>query len=176
MLLLVSHSLLRNEGVDKVIEMGMTPYRVGVMGWRYGGYMTFWTITQTERFKAALAEVLVTNLMSFTGTDDIPGYFGGQPWEVIDLYRKHSPIFNVRGVTTPTMTQHGEADQRVPISKGYEFYNAPRAQGVPARMLMLPRQQHGPNEPKMILKVMQTNLEWFDKYLGQNGSSQTSEK
>jgi dipeptidyl aminopeptidase/acylaminoacyl peptidase len=85
-------------------------------------------------------------------------------------------MFNVRGVTTPTMIQHGEADERVPVSQGYELYNALRAQGVPARMLVLPRQPHGPNEPKMILKVMRTNLEWFDKYLGQSGPSQTSEK
>ncbi|HEV2862358.1 MAG TPA: S9 family peptidase [Pyrinomonadaceae bacterium] len=168
-------------GVDKVIEMGVAdPERLGVMGWSYGGYMTSWTITQTKRFKAASAGAPVTNLMSFTGTADIPGfipdYFGGQPWEALDLYRKHSPMFNVRGVTTPTMIQHGEADERVPVSQGYELYNALRAQGVPARMLVLPRQPHGPNEPKMILKVMQTNLEWFDKYLGQNGPSQTSEK
>ncbi len=168
-------------GVDKVIEMGVAdPDRLGVMGWSYGGYMTSWTITQTKRFKAASAGAPVTNLMSFTGTADIPGfipdYFGGQPWEVMDLYRKHSPMFNVRGVTTPTLIQHGEADERVPVSQGYELYNALRAQGVPTRMLVLPRQPHGPNEPKMILKVMQTNLEWFDKYLGQNGPSQTSEK
>jgi len=168
-------------GVDKVIEMGVAdPERLGVMGWSYGGYMTSWTVTQTKRFKAASAGAPVTNLMSFTGTADItgfiPDYFGGQPWEALDLYRKHSPMFNVRGVTTPTLIQHGEADERVPISQGYELYNALRAQGVPTRMLVLPRQPHGPNEPKMILKVMQTNLEWFDKYLGQNGPPQTSEK
>jgi dipeptidyl aminopeptidase/acylaminoacyl peptidase len=158
-------------GVDKVIEMGVAdPNRLGVMGWSYGGYMTSWIITQTKRFKAASAGAPVTNLMSFTGTADIPSfipdYFGGQPWEVIDAYRKHSPMFNVRGVATPTLIQHGEADDRVPVSQGYELYNALRAQGVPARMLVMPRQPHGPNEPKMILKVMQTNIEWFDRHLG----------
>ena len=157
-------------GVDKVVEMGVAdPGRLGVMGWSYGGYMTSWIITQTKRFKAASAGAPVTNLMSFTGTADIPSfipdYFGGQPWEIADIYRKHSPMFNVRGVTTPTLIQHGEADDRVPVSQGYELYNALRAQGVPARMLVLPRQPHGPNEPKMILKVMQTNLEWFDRQL-----------
>ena len=158
-------------GVDRVIEMGVAdPERLGVMGWSYGGFMTTWIVTQTHRFKVASAGAPVTNLMSFNGTADIPAfvpdYFGGQFWEAMDLYQKHSPIFNVKGVTTPTMIEHGEADVRVPISQGYEFYNALKVQGVPTRMITLPRQPHGPNEPKMQLAVMNANLEWFDKYIG----------
>lgn len=158
-------------GVDRVIEMGVAdPERLGVMGWSYGGFMTSWIVTQTARFKAASAGAPVTNLMSFNGTADIPSfipdYFGGQFWEVMDLYQKHSPIFNVKNVTTPTMIQHGEADIRVPISQGYEFYNALKVKGVPTRMLVLPRQPHGPNEPKMQLAAMKSNLEWFEKYIG----------
>lgn len=158
-------------GVDQLIQMGVAdPNRLGVMGWSYGGYMTSWIITQTRRFKAASIGAPVTNLMSFTGTSDIPGfipdYMGAQPWENMDVYRAHSPMFNIKGASTPALIQHGEADIRVPISQGYELYNALKAQGVPARMLVLPRQPHGPNEPKMLLKVMQTNLEWFNKYLG----------
>lgn len=157
-------------GVDRVIEMGVAdPERMGVMGWSYGGYMTSWTITQTKRFKAASVGAAVTNLVSFTGTADIPGflpdYFGGQPWEDATLYRARSPVFQAKGVTTPTLVQHGEADVRVPISQGYEFYNAVKQQGVPAEMLVLPRQPHGPTEPRMILKIMQTNLDWFEKHL-----------
>ena len=162
-------------GVDRVIEMGVAdPDRLGVMGWSYGGYMTSWIVTQTKRFKAASAGAPVTNLMSFNGTADIPSfipdYMGGQSWEVIERYQKHSPMFNVKGVTTPTMVQHGDADVRVPISQGYEFYNALKAQGVPTRMLVLPRQPHGPNEPKMQLAAMKANVEWFEKYLGAKAS------
>ena len=158
-------------GVDRVIEMGVAdPERLGVMGWSYGGFMTSWVVTQTARFKAASAGAPVTNLMSFNGTADIPAfipdYFGGQFWEIMDLYQKHSPIFNVKSVTTPTMIQHGEADVRVPVSQGYEFYNALKVKGVPTRMLVLPRQPHGPNEPKMQLITMKSNLEWFEKYIG----------
>jgi len=75
-------------------------------------------------------------------------------------------MFNVKNVTTPTMIQHGEADVRVPISQGYEFYNALKVKGVPTRMLVLPRQPHGPNEPKMQLAAMKANVEWFEKYIG----------
>jgi dipeptidyl aminopeptidase/acylaminoacyl peptidase len=163
-------------GVDRVIEMGVAdPARLGVMGWSYGGFMTSWVVTQTNRFKAASAGAPVTNLMSFNGTADIPSfipdYFGGQFWEVMDLYQKHSPMFNVKAVTTPTMIQHGEADVRVPISQGYEFYNALKVKGVPTRMLVLPRQPHGPTEPKMQLQAMKANLEWFEKYLGSKGET-----
>ncbi len=72
------------------------------------------------------------------------------------------------------MIQQGDADIRVPISQGYEFYNALKAQHVPTRMLVLPRQPHGPTEPKMQLIAMKSNLEWFDRYLGQ--SSTTSQR
>ncbi|HEV7890597.1 MAG TPA: S9 family peptidase [Pyrinomonadaceae bacterium] len=158
-------------GVDKVIEMGVAdPERLGVMGWSYGGFMTSWIVTQTRRFKAASAGAPVTNLMSFNGTADIPAfipdYFGGQFWEASELYQKHSPMFNVKGVTTPTLIEHGDADIRVPISQGYEFYNALKAQGTPTRMLVLPRQPHGPTEPRMQQAAMQANLDWFDKYIG----------
>ncbi|MDQ2921994.1 MAG: S9 family peptidase [Acidobacteriota bacterium] len=163
-------------GVDHVIGMGVAdPQRLGVMGWSYGGFMTSWVITQTHRFKAASVGAAVTNLMSFIGTADIPSfipdYFGGQPWENLDIYRAHSAMFNAKGVTTPSLIQHGEADERVPISQGYEFYNALKVQNVPVRMIVLPRMPHGPNEPKMILKSKQTNLEWFEEYLGPKAKS-----
>jgi dipeptidyl aminopeptidase/acylaminoacyl peptidase len=148
--------------------------RLGVMGWSYGGFMTSWTITQTHRFKAASVGAGVTNLMSFIGTADIPSfipdYFEVQPWENLEIYRTHSAMFNAKGVTTPTLIQHGEADERVPVSQGYEFYNALKLQNVPVRMIVYPRMPHGLNEPKMVLKAKQTNLEWFEKYIGQETS------
>jgi dipeptidyl aminopeptidase/acylaminoacyl peptidase len=157
-------------GVDHVIALGVAdPERLGVMGWSYGGFMTSWIITQTQRFKASSVGAGVTNLMSFNGTADIPSfipdYFGAESWEDLELYRDHSAMFQVKGVVTPTLIQHGDSDVRVPISQGYELYNALRRQHVETRMIVLPRQPHGPTEPRMLLKVMQTNLEWFNKYL-----------
>ena len=157
-------------GVDKVIAMGVAdPDRLAVMGWSYGGFMTSWTITQTHRFKAAVVGAGVTNLWSFTGTADIPGflpdYFGGEPWEQFESFQKHSPITHVRGVTTPTLVLHGEADIRVPTSQGYEYYHALKKQGTVARMIVYPRTPHGPQEPKFVLDIMQRHLDWVEKYV-----------
>lgn len=156
-------------GVDKVIEMGVAdPDRLAIMGWSYGGFMTSWTITQTKRFKAAVVGAAVTNLWSFTGTADIPGfipdYFGGEPWENFDAYRKHSPITHIKNVVTPTLILHGEADDRVPVGQGYEYYNALKRQGGIAKMVVYPRQPHGPREPKFVLDIMQRHVEWVEKY------------
>ncbi|MCI0624768.1 MAG: S9 family peptidase [Acidobacteria bacterium] len=160
-------------GVDALISKGLAdPDRLGVMGWSYGGYMTSWVITQTKRFKAASVGAGVTNLMSFTGTADIPSfvpdYFGGDYWDVFDRWRTHSAMFNVKGVSTPTLIQHGDADLRVPVSQGYEFYNALKRQNVPVKMVVYPRQPHGIQEPKMMLDAMQRNLEWFDRWIKGN--------
>lgn len=166
-------------GVDKVIAMGVgDPERLGVMGWSYGGYMTSSIITKTKRFKVASAGAPVTNLMSFNGTADIPSfvpdYFGGEFWDHPEVYAKHSAMFNIKGVSTPTLIQHGEADLRVPIEQGYQLYTALKRQGVPTRMLILPRQPHGPNEPKMQMIAMQSNLDWFDKYLAPSPTAATA--
>jgi dipeptidyl aminopeptidase/acylaminoacyl peptidase len=157
-------------GVDRVMAMGVAdPERLGIMGWSYGGYMTSWVITQTKRFKAASVGAGVTNLMSFTGTADIPGfipdYFGGEYWDAFDLWRERSAMFQVKGVTTPTLIQHGEDDRRVPVSQGYELYNALVRQKVPVKMVVYPRQPHGIQEPKLIKDAMDRNLEWFDRWI-----------
>jgi dipeptidyl aminopeptidase/acylaminoacyl peptidase len=156
-------------GVDHVIAMGVAdPERMAVTGWSYGGFMTSWVITQTKRFKAAAVGAGVTNLWSFTGTADIPGflpdYFSGEPWDNFDAYRKHSPMGFVKGVSTPTLILHGENDLRVPISQGYELYNALKRQGVTTKMVVYPRMPHGPTEPKFMLDIMSRHIEWIDKY------------
>jgi dipeptidyl aminopeptidase/acylaminoacyl peptidase len=167
-------------GVDHVISMGVAdPDRLGIMGWSYGGYMTSWVITQTKRFRAASVGAGVTNLMSFTGTADIPGfvpdYFGGEFWDVFDRWRSHSAMFNIKGVTTPTLIQHGEQDLRVPISQGYELYNALVRQKVETKMVVYPRQPHGIQEPKLVKDAMERNLEWFDRWIKPGSTTTTSE-
>jgi dipeptidyl aminopeptidase/acylaminoacyl peptidase len=161
-------------GVDHVVAMGVAdPERLGVMGWSYGGFMTSWTITQTRRFKAASVGAGVTNLMSFNGTADIPSfvpdYFGAESWEDLDLYKAHSAMFQVKGVTTPTLILHGENDVRVPVTQGYELHNALKRQNVPVKMVVYPRQGHSIQEPKFVLDVGRRLIQWFDQYLGPGG-------
>jgi len=157
-------------GVDHVIQSGVgDAEKLGVMGWSYGGYMTSWTVTQTKRFKAASVGAGVTDLVSFTGTADIPGflpdYFGGEPWDKGDIYRARSAMFQAKGVTTPTLVQHGERDLRVPLSQGQEFYNALKRQGCTTQMVIYPRTPHGIEEPRLLVDCMNRNLAWFDKHV-----------
>lgn len=158
-------------GVDHVIRLGVADStRLGVTGWSYGGYMTSWIITQTRRFRAAAVGAGVTNLMSFTGTADIPSfipdYFRGEFWVDLEPYRRHSAMFNIGAARTPTLILHGEADVRVPISQGYELYSALQRQHVTTEMVVYPRAPHGPSEPRQQLDIMRRHIEWFARFLG----------
>jgi dipeptidyl aminopeptidase/acylaminoacyl peptidase len=157
-------------GVDEVVSRGIAdPDRLGVMGWSYGGYMTTWVIGHTGRFKAASIGAAVTDLISFAGTSDIhsflPSYFGGEPWDRAVKYREHSPIAHIKEVKTPTLIQHGEDDERVPIGQGYELYDALKRRTCPVEMVVYPRAHHAIQEPKLLLDAMKRNLEWFEKHL-----------
>ena len=160
-------------GVDKVIEMGVAhPDSLIVCGWSYGGFMTSFTVTKTKRFKAASVGAGVTDLVSFTGTADIPSflpsYFEGEYWDKMESYMKHSAVFNIKGVTTPTQVIHGLSDVRVPPSQGYEFYRALQRQGCPTEMIVYPRTPHGPQEPKFIQDIGERMIAWFNRHLGRN--------
>ena len=160
-------------GVDAVIAMGIAdPDRLGVMGWSYGGFMTSWIVTQTNRFQAASIGAPVTDLVSFTGTSDIPAflpsYFGGEFWDeqLVEIYRERSPMSHVGRARTPALIQQGESDLRVPISQGYELYNALKRQGIPTRMVTYPRQPHGIREPRLLRDLVERNLAWMEQWLG----------
>ena len=158
-------------GVDYVISMGVAdPNRLAVMGWSYGGYMTNWVITQTNRFKCAVAGAGLSDLISMWGTNDIPttldDYFDGAWYEQPDRYIRMSPLAHMKNVTTPELILHGEADIRVPTSQGYEMYNAVKRKGVPAEMVVYPRTPHGPQEPKFVLDIMHRHIDWVAKYIG----------
>lgn len=158
------------QGVDTVLAMGIAdPARLGICGWSYGGFMTSWTITQTHRFKVASIGAPVTNPMSFNGTADIPSfiphYFGAEAWEDPAFYAAHSPIAHVQNVQTPAIIQHGDADIRVPLEQGLQFYNALQRRGVPVEMYIYPRQGHALTEPRLLADALARNLEWFTRML-----------
>lgn len=157
-------------GVDEVIAKGLADSsKLAVMGWSYGGFMTSWVVGHTNRFKAASIGAPVVDLVVQNTTDDIAGflvsYMKGEPWDNWQLYNEHSPLRYVQHVNTPVLLQHGDADIRVPFHQGVMYYHALKRRGVPVKFLVLPRQPHGPVEPKMVLKTNQTNLQWMLHYL-----------
>ncbi len=158
-------------GVDHVIAIGVAdPNRMAVMGWSYGGYMTNWVVTQTNRFKAAATGAGLSNMISMWGTNDIPSilddYFSGPSYAETDRYIKQSPLFHINNARTPLLILHGEQDIRVPTTQGYEMYRALQRKGVPVEMVVYPRTQHGPQEPKFVLDIMKRHIAWVEKYLG----------
>lgn len=154
------------QGVETVIVQGIAdPARLGICGWSYGGYMSSWAITQTDRFIAASIGAPVTNLISFIGTSDIPsfvpGFFGGEFWESTDLMIERSPLFQAHKANTPAIIQHGDADERVPLEQGLQYYMALERRNVPVEMYIYPRQGHAIGEPHLVVDAIQRNLEWF---------------
>jgi len=158
-------------GVDTVIAKGWAdPNRLGAFGWSYGGYMTFWILTQTDRFKAVSPGAGLTNIYSMYSQNDIQGYlrwFYGDlsPWDNVDLYWDRSPMKYIKQVKTPTMIMHGQMDSRVPIAQAKEFYQALVEMKVPVEFVVFPREGHGIREPKHGLDRMQRYLAFFGKYL-----------
>ncbi|HEX9186961.1 MAG TPA: S9 family peptidase [Vicinamibacteria bacterium] len=157
------------KGVEALVERGIAdPGRLAVNGWSYGGFMTSTIVTKTDRFKSAIVGAAVTNLASFTGTADIPefarSYFQSWPWEDPKVYVERSALFHAGRVKTPSLVVHGDKDERVPISQGWEFYNALRAVGVPTDMLVLPRQPHAVREPKLLRTCHEWFLRWTEAH------------
>jgi dipeptidyl aminopeptidase/acylaminoacyl peptidase len=136
------------QAVDFAIEKGwIDPNRLGVNGLSYGGYMTTWLVGQTDRFKAAVAENPVTNLISQYGTGDMdawdaPHSLGGHPHENVEGYRLTAPITYAHRCVTPTLLIQGEQDYRCPAGQSEEFYTTLRANGCIAEMLRLPGCSH----------------------------------
>jgi len=161
-------------GVDYVLERYPIDWnRMGVTGYSYGGYMTNWVITQTDRFAAAIAGAGISNWMSDYGTADIPrtkeSEFYGPPWEEesLALLLRSSPIVHAKGVSTPTLFVHGESDHRVPIEEAEQMYTALQKQGVPARFIRYPDSYHGGWTPWRLLHRYWASLGWWEEWLGE---------
>jgi dipeptidyl aminopeptidase/acylaminoacyl peptidase len=157
-------------GVDHVIDMGVgDPDRLLLMGWSYGGYMTSFAVTRTDRFKAASMGAGLPNLVSMVTTTDIQDYLaehmGAEFWDDYETYERHSAMYRIARVTTPTQVIHGEVDLRVPFTQGQEFYRALQRRGVDTEMLILPRTPLGPREPKLLMEVTPRILTWFERYV-----------
>jgi dipeptidyl aminopeptidase/acylaminoacyl peptidase len=158
-------------GVDAMIAAGIAdPDRMGAFGWSYGGYMTFWIDTQTDRFKAISPGAGLTNIYSMYSQTDIHRYLNWfytdkAPWENQELYWDRSPMKYVNNVKTPTMIMHGQVDTRVPIAQAQEFYQALVERKVPVEFVVYPRENHGFTEPRHNLDRMRRYVRFFAKYL-----------
>jgi dipeptidyl aminopeptidase/acylaminoacyl peptidase len=145
--------------------------RMGVTGSSYGGFMTNWVVTQTNRFHAAVTSASLSNLISFYATslyqDLIHVEFNGYPWERDNFATlwKWSPLAHVTKVTTPLLLLHGEQDNDVHITQAEEMYTALRQRGNEAVLVRYPREGHGFREPKHVLDSLRRTLDWMDRYL-----------
>jgi dipeptidyl aminopeptidase/acylaminoacyl peptidase len=158
-------------GVQAMVDKGWAdPDRLGAFGWSYGGFMTMWIDTQTDRFKAISPGAGLPDLYSMYSQTDIHRYltmFLGMksPWDNFQEYWDHSPMKFVNNVKTPTMILHGQADTRVPIPQSEEFYRALNENHVPVEFVTYPRENHGFVEPRHIQDRWQRYLVFFGKYL-----------
>lgn len=145
------------------------PNKLGLMGWSYGGYLTAWAITQTDRFKAASVGAGISNLVSMTGSTDIPSlfpdYLEGEIWENYGKYLERSAISYIQNVATPTLIQHGVEDKRVPAGQAFELYRSLKRRGVPTNLMLFPQTGHCIIDPLFVLEAAKSNLEWFKKYV-----------
>jgi dipeptidyl aminopeptidase/acylaminoacyl peptidase len=142
-------------GVDYLIKQGWADSnRMVAYGWSYGGYMTFWMSTQTDRFKLISPGAGLTNLYSMYSTTDIPAYLGwffGTPWDNPGIYNKLSPIQYAKNVKAKMLIMHGANDARVPPTQADEFYKALKDLGKDVTYVRYPRQGHGITEPRLAL-------------------------
>lgn len=159
-------------GVDHALERyEIDTARMGVTGYSYGGFLTNWVITQTDRFAAAIAGASISNWVSDYGVADIPrtkeSEFFGPPWEErgLEHLMRSSPIIYAKGVTTPTLFVHGESDHRVPVEEAEQMYVALRKQQVPAKFVRYPDSYHGGWTPWRMVHRMWVQLEWWEQWL-----------
>ncbi len=157
-------------GLDYAIEAGVVdPERVGITGWSYGGFMSCWMVTQTNRFRAAVAGAVISNWYTLYGCSDSHGYaeglWSGTAFDREDKYMQHSPMRYVRQVQTPIMLLHGEADIRCPIGQSEQFFTALRRLGKEAVFVRYPGQYHGFTKPSYVLDRWTRTVGWFKHYL-----------
>jgi dipeptidyl aminopeptidase/acylaminoacyl peptidase len=143
--------------------------RLGVTGGSYGGFMTMWTVTQTHRFKAAVAAAGISDWQSYYGENGIDGwmlpYFGATAYADPSVYAQSSAIDFIRNVRTPTFEYVGERDIECPAPQTQEFWHALKTLGVPTEIMIYPGEGHGLRDPEHEADSARRTLEWFDRYL-----------
>ena len=166
------HGDLRDilRGVDAAAQAApIDPQRVGVYGHSYGGYMTMWAVTQTNRFKAAVASAGIANWQSYYGENRIDQwmlpYFGKSVYDDPQVYARSSPITFIKNVRTPTLVLHGERDAEVPLPQGQEFWHALKTLGVETQLVVYEDEGHWIRQPAHVRDRYERIVGWFDAHL-----------
>ncbi|MDD2364415.1 MAG: S9 family peptidase [Eubacteriales bacterium] len=163
----VDESLQRYPQID--------PERVGVTGGSYGGFMTNWIVTHTDRFKAAATQRSISNWTSFYGVSDIGFRFAfdqnNTSWEDDDAFSvlwDRSPLKYIRNAKTPTLVLHSDEDYRCPLEQGVQFFTGLVDFGVPAKLIVFNKETHElsrSGKPKGRKKRLLEITQWFEKYV-----------
>jgi dipeptidyl aminopeptidase/acylaminoacyl peptidase len=159
-------------GIDALLARGhVDPQRIAVTGGSYGGYMTTWLISHSERFRCAVAARGVYNLLTEHSTSDahelIEIEFSGYPWELYEELWDHSPLAHAHKINTPLLLLHSEQDYRVPISEAEQLFSILRRQKKVVELVRYPREGHEltrAGEPDHRADHMRRTLAWFRRY------------
>jgi dipeptidyl aminopeptidase/acylaminoacyl peptidase len=160
-------------GVDAVEKIApVDDRRLGIFGHSYGGFMTMWTVTHSQRFHAAVAGAGIANWISYYGENGIDRwmipFFGASAYDDPAIYRQASPLETIKAATTPTFIYVGERDVECPPAQSIEFWHALTAMGVSNKLLILEGEGHGIRKPEHVRQINDGALAWFDTYLGKS--------
>ncbi len=155
--------------VDYTIREGMAdPERLGVGGWSYGGMLTNYVITKSDRFKGAISGASEVNYLANYGHDHYQKEWEaelGLPWENRDAWERISPFNDIDKVTTPTLVIGGKEDWNVPILNSEQLYLALRRLGVSTQLVVYPDEAHGISRPSFVRDRYERYLDWYGRYV-----------
>jgi dipeptidyl aminopeptidase/acylaminoacyl peptidase len=157
-------------GVDAALKAApVDPDRLGLTGWSYGGYMTMWGVTQTNRFKAAMAGAGIANFLSYYGENKIDQwmipFFGKSVYDDPEVYAKASPITHIKKAKTPTLVLVGDSDGECPTPQSYEFWHALKTLGVETTLVVYEHEGHVFSKPADERDRIARTVAWFDAHL-----------
>ena len=155
-------------GLDAVeAKFPIDKTREGLTGWSYGGFMTMFAVTQTHRFRAAIAGAGISDWQSYYGENSIDQwmtpFFGASVYDDPAIYAKSSAITYIKQVTTPTLIIVGDRDGECPAPQSFEFWHALRAQGVKTQLVVYPNEGHRFSNPEHLQDRDARDLKWFDE-------------
>jgi acylaminoacyl-peptidase len=157
-------------GVDQALkEAPIDEHRLGITGWSYGGYMTMWAVTQTNRFTAAVAGAGLANFQSYYGENQIDKwmvpFFGASVYDDPQVYAKSSPITFIKNAKTPTLVLVGDSDGECPTPQSYEFWHALKTLGVETKFVVYEHEGHMFADPAHQRDVIERAAAWFNQHL-----------